>query len=311
MPYDLTKRLVIGLSSSALFDLEESDHIFRTKGEEAYRKYQNKNQNTPLERGVAFPFIRRLLQLNKLNPDEPLVEVILMSRNDPDTGLRVMNSIEYYNLKITRAIFTQGRSPKKFIPSFDIELFLSANSADVNEATMAGYPAGQILSNSPKNIIDDEIDKELRIAFDFDGVIADDESEKILKTTKSLDDFHNHEKVNHNKTHNPGPLKKFLERISYIQKVEIEKQSNDPSYKPILRISIVTARNAPSHKRVIQTMRDWNIMTNEAYFMGGISKANVLEVLKPHIYFDDQKLHLDPGSKNFASVHIPFGVANK
>ncbi|MGL1891999.1 MAG: 5'-nucleotidase [Spirochaetaceae bacterium] len=310
MPYDLTKRLVIGLSSSALFDLQDADYIFRTKGEESYREYQFTNKNIPLSKGVAFPFIRRLLQLNKLRPDDPLVEVILMSRNDPDTGLRVMNSIEHYGLGITRAIFTQGRSPKKFIPAFDIELFLSSSSTDVNEATLAGYPAGQILTNSTINIVDDEVDKELRIAFDFDGVIADDESEKVLKEHNNLNEFHEHEILNNDKSHNPGPLKKFLERISYIQKLELEKKKVDSSYIPMLRISIVTARNAPSHKRVIQTMRDWNIMINEAYFMGGIAKNNVLEVLRPHIYFDDQKLHLDPSSKVFTSVHIPFGVTN-
>jgi len=311
VPYDLTKRLVIGLSSSALFDLEDSDNVFRTQGEEPYRVYQRENQNEPLNKGIAFPFIRRLLQLNKLNPQDPPVEVILMSRNDPDTGLRVMNSIEFYKLGITRAIFTQGRSPKDFIPSFDIELFLSGNSADVSEATLAGYPAGQILSNHTINIIDDEVDNELRIAFDFDGVLADDESEKIMKKNNNLSEFHIYEQEHKNQTHNPGPLKKFLERISYIQKLEIDKKNSDSTYKPMLRVSIVTARNAPSHKRVIQTMRDWDILVNEAYFMGGIAKSNVLNVLKPHIYFDDQKTHLDPESKNFASVHIPFGIANK
>ncbi|EST59567.1 5'-nucleotidase [Proteus cibi] len=306
MAYDLTKRLVIGLSSSALFDLEESDNIFRTQGEEAYRKYQHEMQDVSLNKGVAFPFISRLLKLNNIRPDDPLVEVILLSRNDPDTGLRVMNSIEHYKLGITRAVFLQGKSPHIYIPAFDIELFLSADHGDVLQAIKANYPAGQILAGH----INDDDDVELRIAFDFDGVIADDEAEVIYKTSGQLSQFHNHEAKMVDIPHNPGPLKKFLQRISDIQKLELEKVKQEPTYIPLLKISIVTARNAPSHKRVINTMRAWGISVNEAFFMGGVEKANVLKILKPHIFFDDQKLHLKSSSE-LPSVHIPFGIANK
>lgn len=308
MPYDLTTRLVVGLSSSALFNLQDSDEVFRTQGEQEYRKYQREKQDEPLDRGVAFPFVRRLLQLNKLCPEDPPVEVILLSRNDPDTGLRVMNSIEYYELGMTRAVFLQGKSPYKYIPAFDIELFLSANHQDVKQAVLAGYPAGQILKG---DIVDDQTDFELRIAFDFDGVIADDEAETVYKSSGELDDFHKHESKMADVAHNPGPLKSFLQRVSNIQKLELKKAEEDPSYDPVLKISIVTARNAPSHKRVINTMREWDILVNEAFFMGGVEKSKVLDVLKPHIFFDDQKLHLEPSSSVLPSVHIPFGVANK
>lgn len=308
MAYDLEGRLVIGLASSALFDLEESDKVFRSKGEQEYREYQQENQNIPLKKGVAFPFIRRLLNLNKLDPKNPPVEVILLSRNDPDTGLRVMNSIEYYDLPMTRAVFLQGSSPHQYIPAFDIELFLSANTIDVKQAVIAGYPAGQILKG---DIEDDLSDNQLRIAFDFDGVIADDEAEAIYKKTKNLDKFHGHETSKVDVPHNPGPLKNFLSRISNIQKLEMQRQEADPKYEPILRISIVTARNAPSHKRVINSLRNWGIYANEAFFMGGVEKAKVLEVMRPHMFFDDQRLHLEPSSSVLASVHIPFGVANE
>ncbi len=308
MPYDLTKRLVVGLSSSALFDLTESDETFRTKGEEVYRQYQRDHQDKPLQKGVAYPFIRRLLKLNELRPQDPPVEVILLSRNDPDTGLRVMNSIEYYKLPITRAVFLQGKSPYMYIPAFDIELFLSANQQDVRQAILAGYPAGQILGGDIK---DDALDLELRIAFDFDGVIADDEAEGIYKNSGQLADFHNHEAEYVDTPHNPGPLKDFLQRVSDIQKLEAEKAKDDHTYKPIINISIVTARNAPSHKRVINTMRAWDISVNEAFFMGGVEKSKVLNILKPHIFFDDQKLHLQPSSSILPSVHIPFGIANE
>lgn len=309
MPYDLTTRLVIGLSSSALFDLTEADTVYRNHGESEYRQYQQQNLDRPLNKGVAFPLIRRLLSLNKLSsPDDPLVEVILLSRNDPDTGLRVMNSIEHYQLGISRAVFLQGKSPYKYIPAFNIELFLSANIEDVQQAVAAGYPAGQILSG---HILDDIADTELRIAFDFDGVLADDESELIYRNSKSISDFHAYEAEHQDVPHKPGPLKNFLQRISRIQKLELALSENDASYRPILNVSIVTARNAPSHKRVIKTMKAWDIMVNQAYFMGGVEKLKVLEVIKPHMFFDDQKLHLQASSAFLPSVHIPFGIANQ
>ena len=307
MAFDLSSRLVIGLASSALFDLTASDQVFRQAGEQVYRDYQRDNQDQPLARGVAFPFIRRLLSLNQLNPENPPVEVILLSRNDPDTGLRVMNSIEHYELPITRAVFMQGKSPHLYIPAFDIELFLSANANDVKRAVAEGYPAGQILKGE---IEDDSNDAQLRIAFDFDGVLADDEAETVYKTTQSLGDFHQYETSREDIPHTAGPLKPFLKRIADIQAMEALKKLQDPSYEPILRVSIVTARNAPAHKRVINTMRHWGIDVNEAFFMGGVEKAKVLDIMRPHIFFDDQKLHLEPASTRLPSVHIPFGIAN-
>ncbi|TGU70714.1 5'-nucleotidase [Geomonas terrae] len=307
MPYDLEHRLVIGLASSALFDLSESDTIYRTEGPESYRKFQRENQGVPLKQGVAFPFIKRLLSLNELDLVNPPIEVVLMSRNSPDTGLRVMNSIAHYELGMTRAVFLQGRSPHKYIPALNISLFLSANELDVRQAILAGYPAGQVLDS---RIVDNVEDKELRIAFDFDGVLADDEAEAVYQKTHDLNEFHQHETDKAHIAHNPGPLKVFLEKISVIQQMEEERASTDVSYVPKLRISIVTARSAPSHERVINTMRTWNINVDEAFFLGGIEKKKVLEVLDPHIFFDDQKLHLEPAASVLPSVHIPFGITN-
>ncbi len=194
----------------------------------------------------------------------------------------------------------------KDIPAFDIELFLSANAEDVRSAVVAGYPAGQIL----KGVIDDDSsDLQLRIAFDFDGVLVDDEAETVYKE-QSLGEFHQHETLRQDIPHTPGPLKAFLKRIAELQRMEQEKREQEPSYQPILRVSIVTARNAPAHKRVINTMRHWGITVNEAFFMGGVEKSKVLQIMQPHIFFDDQKLHLEPAASHLPSVHIPFGIAN-
>jgi len=310
MSYELGKRLVIGVASSAVFDLTESDQVFKSKGEAEYRKYQAKHIKKPLNKGVAFSFIKRLLSLNDLSEDpseDPLVEVVLLSRNDPDTGLRVMKSIEHHNLQISRAIFMQGKSPYDYIPALNISLFLSGNLSDVREAIKRGYPAGHVLRST---IIDEEDDHDLRIAFDFDGVLADDESETVMHNTKDLKQFHSHETKNILQPHTPGPLKEFLVKISIIQLREENKKKKDPSYKNRLRVSIVTARNAPSHERALNTLKNWGVMANDAFFLGGVDKGLVLGVLKPHIFFDDQSGHLNSTSKVAPSVHIPFGIKN-
>lgn len=308
MSYDLSKRLVIGLASSALFDLSESDNIFRTEGAETYRQYQREKQNHPLKEGVAFPFIKKLLSINEINPNDPPIEVILLSRNDPDTGLRVMNSIEAYGLDITRALFLQGGDPHRYIKTLSIDLFLSANEVDVRQAITAGYPAGHVLASH----FEDGClsDSELRIALDFDGVLIDDSSEKIY-ADQGIRSFQEYELKHSNKTHNSGPLTRFLKKLSEIQIQEKDFSVTNRQYKPKLRIAIITARNAPSHKRVINTMRSWGITVNEAFFLGGIEKRKILEVLKPHIFFDDQKTHLDSATEILPSVHIPFGIRNK
>lgn len=306
MPYDLTSRLVLGLASSALFDLDESDKIFRGEGEEAYRDYQRKHQRVTLQPGVAFPFIRRLLSLNDLHPGDPLVEVILMSRNDPDTGMRVMESIKAYGLDISRALFLQGGSPQRYIEPLSISLFLSANQADVRQAILAGHAAGQVLGGAlPADTESDE----LRLAFDFDGVIADDAAEAVFHTGQ-LDAFLQHEQKLIDVPHNPGPLAPFLKKLAVIQAIETDRMANDPQYKRKLSVSIVTARNAPAHERVVNTMRHWGISINEAFFLGGVEKRLVLEVLQPHIFFDDQRLHLEPAAGTLPCVHIPFGIRN-
>lgn len=309
MPYELKDRLVVGVASSAMFDLSESDKVFRTQGEEKYRSYQESNKGVPLAPGMAFSFIRRLLSLNDLSADDegPLIEVVLLSRNDPDTGLRVMNSIQHYDLGITRAIFQQGLSPYAYINALSISLFLSSNQSDVLEAIAKDLPAGYVMDSKK---IDDPSDNTLRIAFDFDGVLADDASETVMQKG-NLEQFHTHETTNFMEPHGGGPLKNFLVRVSKIQRAEEERRKLNPKYKNRLRVSIVTARNAPSHERAINTLKSWGVMANDAFFLGGVEKKLVLDVLQPHIFFDDQSGHLATASEVVPSVHIPFGISNR
>lgn len=308
MPYELAHRLVIGIASSALFDLTESDAVFREEGEESYRRYQEEHLEDELRPGIAFPFVRRLLSLNDLSlPDDPAVEVIVLSRNDPDTGLRVMRSIQTRDLPISRAIFTQGRSPFKFMPALNMSLFLSADDRDVREAVAAGLPAGRVLGSS---FIDDADDRELRIAFDFDGVLADDSSEHVYQTG-GIEGFRTYESVNAATPHDPGPLRDFLANVNKIQRQEEERRKSDPNYKIRVHVSIVTARNAPAHERAMSSLKAWGVTVNDAFFLGGIDKSAITKILKPHIFFDDQESHLKGMAETTPSVHIPFGRMNE
>ncbi len=309
MPYPIEKKLVIAVASSALFDLTESDSVFRQHGEAKYREYQNKNIDKPFEKGVAFPFIKRLLSLNESFPEEEPIEVILMSKNSPETGSRVFRSIQYYNLNISRACFTTGKPNFQYLPAFNASLFLSANLNDVKDALDNGYPAGRVLNQY--YIADNENDGELRIAFDFDGVLASDESEKVYKATGgNIKEYFNHEQQHANEALQLGPIGSLLQKISFFQKLEKKKAENDNTYKRILKTSIVTARNAPAHERVVTSLKKWGVEVDYAFFLGGIEKARILNIMKPHIFFDDQITHLEH-IDNVPAVHIPFGIANK
>ncbi|KQV07022.1 5'-nucleotidase [Leifsonia sp. Root112D2] len=307
MAYRLADRLVIGIASSALFDLADSDAFFREHGEDAYRRYQADRIDDTLQPGIAFGFIRKLLGLNDLRPGDSLVEVIILSRNDPSTGLRVMRSVEAHGLEISRAVFTQGEAPHEYIGAFSMSLFLSGEEQSVRAALSNGFPAGLVVA-SANTARDDET---VRVALDFDGVIASDESERIFQTGGGLPAFHENEVAKRAVPLQDGPLREFLSDLNMIQSIERERAMTDKSYRPRLRVSIVTARNAPAHERAINTLDEWGVTVNDAFFLGGIDKGTVLEVMRPDIYFDDQESHLKSTSKYAASVLIPYGIANE
>lgn len=306
------KALVIGVASSALFDLAQSDEIFRERGVKAYEDYQNDHVNEPFERGVAFPFISRLLKFNALFDDDGRgVEVIVLSRNSPKTGLRVMNSIEHYGLDITRAVFRSGMSTFSFMDVFNMSLFLTANVEDVNAAVAEGLPAGCVLPYGSGDVAGD--DNELRVAFDFDGVLAGDSSERIYRRLKrenpqtALARYAEYESEHADQPIEGGPLRRLLAGINKLQ--EAQRDSTLPD-KPTLRVSLVTARNAPAHKRAIRTLEQWGLTVDDAFFLGGLDKTPVLNKLQPHIFFDDQMANLDGPRLHIPAVHVPFGAMN-
>ncbi len=306
MKYPIEKKLVVGISSNALFDLAKEDEIFQKEGLGAYKKYQTEKRDVVLQKGAAFHFVERFLNINKVYTEEKPVEVVLLSRNSPETGMRIYNSIQHYGLDIQRAVFTAGESPYSYIPAFNISLFLSTNEEDVRNALNAGFAAGRILGTK---ITEEDDTKELRLAFDFDGVLADDEAEKVYKE-KGLEAYRQYEKEHRDVALKPGPLADFFKKISYFQKMESEKLEKNPHYTKILKTAIITARSAPAHERAIHTLGEWGVSVDEMFLLGGVEKKRVLEIMKPHLYFDDQLVNLDETIQNIPLVHIPFGIAN-
>lgn len=307
MPYPIERKLVVAISASAVFNLRDADDVFRSKGERAYRAYQREKLSDPFGKGVAFPFIRRLLHLNKVFPNEKPVEVIVLSRNDPDSGQRFFESCKFYELDISRGAFLSGKDPYVYVNSFNAALFLSANEDDVRGAISAGMPAGLVL---PTKADDEPTSDELRVAFDFDGVLADDEAEQVYQAD-GLDLFHESEWKKADLPLMPGPLQDLAKKLAYWQKLELKRKDENAEYRPLLRIAIVTARNAPAHSRFVKTLESWGLSATETFFMGGIEKSHVLRVFKPHLFLDDQRAHLDKIAAEIPCVHIPFGFLNE
>lgn len=296
MPHNSDK-LVIAISSRALFDLEASHEVFEQQGREAYCRYQIEHEEDVLEPGVAFGLVNKLLALNEESRQR--VEIILLSRNSSDTGLRVFNSIAHYGLAITRAVFTSGASPYRYVAPFGAQLFLSADPDDVRAALDAGYAAATIVPERRGP----GADGPLKIAFDGDAVLFSDDAERIFKE-QGLAAFAENEASSANEPLPGGPFKAFLEALCRIQ---AEFGQDDCP----IRTALVTSRSAPAHERVIRTLRAWHIRIDEALFLGGMNKSEFLRAFGADIFFDDQQSHVGAASEHVAAGHVPHGVANE
>ena len=296
MSYSLDDKLVVGISSRALFDLEAEDAIYRSDGLSAYRAVQSERENKPLDPGTGFRLVRGLLAINVLKTSQRLVEVIILSKNDGDSGLRIFNSIEHHNLDISRAAFTGGRGVSRFLRPFRSQLFLSAEATEVASALRSGIPAALVLAppagEPPTN------DGEVLIAFDGDAVLFDDEADRIHQT-EGLEAFMAHERANASIPMSAGPFEPFLRALARLQ-------AEFPDGTAPIRTALVTARGAPAHRRVITTLRNWGVRLDESYFLGGVSKTEVLEALQPLIFFDDQLSNLVGAQENVPAAHVPY-----
>lgn len=298
MSKGLGDKLVLAISSRALLDLSESHRIYETQGVEAYRQYQIEHEEEILAQGDAYPLVEKLLSLND-SLGQQRVEVILVSRNSADTGLRVFNSIQHYGLAISRAAFVGGRSPYPYLAAFGCHLFLSTHAEDVRSALDAGFAAATILSGGPQRAASHE----LRIAFDGDAVLFSDDSERVYQSG-GLAAFQAHEREAAREPLGGGPFKAFLAALNQLQREFPEEQC------PI-RTALVTARSAPAHERVIRTLREWNIRLDESLFLGGLDKSAFLEAFAADVFFDDQAGHCERARDVVATGHVPHGVSNE
>lgn len=294
-------KLVIAISSRALFNLDESHEIYEKEGLEAYSAYQVAREDEPLDQGEAFPLVTKLLKLNESLAQDSQVEVVLLSRNSADTGLRVFNSIQHYGLDISRAAFCGGQSPWRYINAFGCKLFLSTEAEDVRYALDCGVAAATLLSRSAA--VGDTDAQQLRFAFDGDAVLFSDEAEKVYKEN-GLEAFTASEIAAAKQPLAGGPFKPFLSALHHLQ------QAFPPTEAPI-RTALVTARSAPAHERVIRTLRAWNIRIDESIFLGGLNKAEFLRAYQADVFFDDQQTHCDSAAEHVATGHVPHGVANR
>lgn len=302
MPKGFGNKLVIAISSRALFNLDDSHSIFEKQGLEAYRQYQIEHEDKVLQPGEAFPLVQKLLKINERLGGEPRVEVILLSRNSADTGLRIFNSVEHYGLQITRAAFCGGEKPYRYVEAFGCHLFLSTHADDVRHALDHGVAAATLLSSSTTKT-DFSTLPQLRFAFDGDAVLFSDEAEQIFKKD-GLDAFTANEREAAKRPLGGGPFKALLQAVHGLQK---EFSAEDCP----IRTALVTARSAPAHERVIRTLREWQVRIDESLFLGGLDKSEFLKAYGADVFFDDQQQHCTSASKKVATGHVPHGIANK
>jgi len=310
MAYQLDDKMVIGVSSRALFDLTLENEIFEQQGLEAYCRYQVEHEQDILKPGPGFGLIKALLELNKYGQGKDLVEVIIMSRNSPDTSLRVFNAIAHYGLNITRSALVSGASLAPYLEAFHTDLFLSAYEDDVQSAIESGIAAGIICTEHKALVmpmqpraagLQQEADEScrIRIAFDGDAVLFTDESEMIFQE-KGLSAFEENERVHAREPLAEGPFAQFLKKLS---KLRMELETEDCP----IRTALVTSRSAPAHERVIRTMRSWNVRIDEAFFLGGLQKKDVLKAFGAQIFFDDQPVHTNNAAQSVPAARVPYG----
>jgi len=300
MPYSVSGKLVVAISSRALFDFEEENRVFDAQGERAYIDLQYSRMDVPAKEGVAFRLVKKLLAFN--SGETQRVEVVILSKNDPVSGLRIFRSAERAGLKIERGVFTRGRSPYRYLDALKANLFLSANEHDVMGALDARFPAARVLPESAQ--AGGRHAGEVRIAFDGDAVLFSDEAERVFQSD-GLDAFTRHETAHALKPLPPGPFKPLLEALHRLQ------AASGTEVPMRLRTALVTARSAPAHERAVRTLMDWNVAVDEALFLGGLDKGEFLKAFQPDFYFDDQRGHVASASQHVATGHVPFGIANK
>ena len=297
MPATLDGQLVVAISSRALFDFEEENRVFEASDDRAYMQLQLQRLDQPARPGVAFSLVNKLLAFN--TPDRPRVEVVILSRNDPVSGMRVFRSAQHFQLPVQRGVFTRGEPPWRYLRPLAANLFLSTNEADVRQALAVGVPAARVYPDSARASAAHP--DEVRIAFDGDAVLFSDEAERVYQA-QGLDAFQNHERDRAATPLSAGPFKPLLQALHRLQR--------EPAAGMRLRTALVTARSAPAHERAIRTLMQWQVDVDEAMFLGGLPKGSFLREFEPDFFFDDQTGHIENAAAHVPAGHVASGVSN-
>ncbi len=297
MAMTLDGKLVVAISSRALFDFEAENHLFDQGDDQAYMTLQLQRLDEPASPGVALSLVQKLLRFN--TPDHQRVEVVILSRNDPVSGLRVFRSVQSHGLTVERGVFTRGREPYRYLRPLQANLFLSANPSDVQAALALGFPAATVATHAVRATA--SYPDEVRIAFDGDAVLFSDEAERVYQSS-GLPAFQLHEQDKATLPLPDGPFKPLLAALHRLQKAGTEGMR--------LRTALVTARSAPAHERAIRTLMDWNIQVDEAMFLGGLPKGEFLREFEPDFFFDDQTGHIESAARHVPAGHVASGVSN-
>ena len=299
MPASLSDQLVVAISSRALFDFEEENRLFEARDDHAYMGLQFERLEQPAPPGVAFSLVNKLLAFNGPGAEAPRVEVVILSRNDPVSGLRVFRSCQHYGLPVQRGVFTRGQTPWRYLRPLSAHLFLSANEADVRSALAAGVPAARVYPHSARAT--DAHPQEVRIAFDGDAVLFSDEAERVYQSG-GLAAFQTHERERATIPLAPGPFKPLLQALHRLQ--------SQPASQMRIRTALVTARSAPAHERAIRTLLAWQVEVDEAMFLGGLPKGEFLREFEPDFFFDDQTGHIEDAAAHVPAGHVASGIIN-
>ncbi|QTN21924.1 5'-nucleotidase [Rhizobacter sp. AJA081-3] len=297
MPVSLAGQLVVAISSRALFDFEEENQVFEASDDRAYMQLQLQRLEHAAKPGVAFSLVNKLLAFN--TPGKQRVEVVILSRNDPVSGMRVFRSAQHYGLPIQRGVFTRGESPWRYLRPLAANLFLSTNEPDVRSALGAGVPAARVYPQSAR--ASDAHPDEVRIAFDGDAVLFSDEAERVFQRD-GLDAFQSHERQQAATPLAAGPFKPLLQALQALQR--------EPGQDMRIRTALVTARSAPAHERAIRTLMEWHIEVDEAMFLGGLPKGEFLREFEPDFFFDDQTGHIENAAPHVPAGHVASGIVN-
>ncbi|XP_078256251.1 cytosolic 5'-nucleotidase 1A-like [Rhinoraja longicauda] len=297
----LPHAITIAVSSRTLFNMAEERAIYETDGLESYVKFQQEHENEPLKKGLAFALMKALetvnSRLHELYPGtDEMFDVVLMTNNHAQVGVRLINSINHYGLSIERFCLTGGTSPISYLKAYHTNLYLSSDPVKVAKALSEGIAAATLCHLDKDAQLSEQ---QLRVAFDGDSFVSQEPNEKSSKNYMLADSLCDYEpkptpqmqQTGRGGATEPGKglLVGFLEAIGKIQKKFYAK--NQRMDCPIRVYLIIKKGGSAVGLKALKTIRSWGLDVDEAFILSGLSATVLLNKICPHIYLDEQSLH--------------------